>query len=107
MSMHSFMSALQTISKDVAEDCQINTLRTLLFVGQRGTCTQKDVEEFLETSNATTSRNVSYWTERRFDRQEGVGYIERTQDDYDRRMRNLTLTKRGHVFYEKIKGIIG
>lgn len=103
MSIHHFTAALDLISHDVAHDVQVNTVRVLLFVGQRGTCTQKDVEAFLETSNATTSRNVSYWTDRRFDREEGMGFIERTMDDQDHRHRNLRLTKRGLAFYSKLK----
>ena len=100
LSLHAFNAVLELISRDVSEGCQINTLRTLMFVGRRQGCTQKDVEEHLKTSNATTSRNVSYWTDRRLDRQAGVGFIDRVPDDHDRRMRILVLTKSGQAFYD-------
>jgi DNA-binding MarR family transcriptional regulator len=80
----------------------VNTLLTFLFVAERGTCTQGDVEAELGISTAGTSRNVSYWTDRRFDRTEGMGFIERVQDDYDRRIRNLSLTTKGKSFYKRL-----
>ncbi len=106
MSIHNFTAALELLSGEVAEDLQVNTLRTFMFIAGRGECSQKDVEAFLKTSNATTSRNVSYWTDRRFDRQPGAGFVERTIDDHDQRNRILKLTKRGVSFYAKLKGTI-
>jgi DNA-binding MarR family transcriptional regulator len=105
MPITGIMSALQIVSAEVDEACQVSTLLTFLFIAQRGTCTQKDVEVFMKTTNASCSRNVSYWTERRFDRNHGMGFVTRTADDYDRRMRNLTLTPRGKAFYAKLKGL--
>ena len=99
---HRLARALDLIAKDISGEVQVNTLLTFLFIAERGTCTQSDVEAYLKISTAGASRNVSYWTDRRFDRTEGMGFIERVQDDYDRRLRNLSLTAKGKVFYKKL-----
>lgn len=106
MSIPRFSAALELLSREVAEDLQISTLRTLLFVGQRGECSQKDIAVHLKASQTSISRNVSYWTERRADRQAGIGYIERIIDEHDQRNRILRLTKRGQAFYAKLKDVI-
>jgi len=94
---------LEWIAQEIEPDIQLGTLRAFLFVAERGTCQQKDVELHLKSTNASTSRNISYWTDRRFDRKPGKNFIKREEDDYDRRMRNLTLTKKGQAFYDQLK----
>lgn len=88
---------------EVDNELQIQTLRVFLFVAHRGSCTQKDVELALNYSNSSASRNVSYWTERRFDKREGKGFIVRLEDPTDRRYKVLTLTKKGKEFFERIR----
>lgn len=100
------LNLLEKVADEVNPDIQLATLRTFLFVASRGKCTQKDVEEYLGGSNAMASRNVSYWTDRKHDRSQGMGFINREEDDYDRRMRNLTLTKKGQAFYNKLKEML-
>lgn len=102
MSTFRLSRVLELVAKDIAPDCQIVTLLVFFFIAERGTCTQKDVEEGLDLTNASTSRNVSYWTERRFDRERGMGYVERVPDEFDRRLRNLSLTEEGKRFYRKL-----
>lgn len=97
------LNLLEKIADDVDPDIQLTTLRAFLFIASRGKCTQKDVELHLKTNNASASRNVSYWTDRKFDRSPGMDFVKREEDDYDRRMRNLTLTKKGQNFYSKLK----
>lgn len=105
MNIIQFNRALELLSSDVDADIQLQTVRALLFVAMRGSCTQKDVELELQTNNASASRNVSYWTDRRFDRKPGMGFIMRVEDDNDRRFKVLTLTKKGQAFIEKLKGV--
>lgn len=97
-----FTRLLELVAKEVNGELQINTLLTFLFIAHRGKCTQRDVEEGLKITTASASRNVSFWTDRRFDRQDGMDFVERVVDDYDRRLRNLTLTKKGKEFYKKV-----
>lgn len=90
---------------EVDEEIGIQTLRAFLFVAARGSCAQKDVELGLGQTNASASRNISYWTDRRFDRKPGKGFIMRVEDPYDRRFRSLTLTQRGREFVEKLRKV--
>ncbi len=91
------------LSKELEPELQLSTLRVFLYIASRGKCTQNEVEQELGQSNATASRNVSFWTDRRADRKPGKGFVLRTEDDYDRRYKNLTLTKKGQNFYQKLK----
>lgn len=96
-------NALSKVSDLVDAELQLQTLRCFLFVAHRGSCTQKDVENALKLSNASASRNISYWTERRFDRKDGKGFIMRVDDPHDRRFRVLTLTKKGRDFFNLLR----
>jgi DNA-binding MarR family transcriptional regulator len=102
MSVHSLTRSLELVAKDLGGEMQVNTMLVFLFVAKRGKCTQKDVELDLKISNAAASRNVSYWTDRRYDRQEGLGFIDRVEGDHDRRFKELTLSPRGKDFYKKL-----
>jgi DNA-binding MarR family transcriptional regulator len=96
-------NSLSKVSDLIDTELQIQTLRCFLFVAHRGSCTQKDVENALKLSNASASRNISYWTDRRFDRKEGKGFIMRVDDPQDRRFRVLTLTKKGRDFFNLLR----
>lgn len=91
------------LAKDVDSELQLQTLRCFLFVASRGTCSQRDLEISLKLTNASASRNISYWTDRRFDRRPGKDFIERVEDEYDRRFKVLTLTKKGKEFLNKLR----
>jgi len=103
MDVNELINALETFST-IDGEVQLQTMLAFLYVARRGTCTQKDVEIELGMTNATASRNISYWTERRFDRRPGIGFIERREDDHDRRYKVLQLTARGRSFFEKLTG---
>ena len=77
MQVHELARTIEYISKKIGGDAQLTTVMTFLFVAQRGRCTQKDVEEELGLTNSSASRNVSFWTHRRFDREPGLNFIER------------------------------
>lgn len=86
-------------------ELQIQTIRVFLFVAIKGSCVQKDVETGLGMTNPSASRNVSYWTDLRFDKKAGKGFISRHDDVSDRRHKVLMLTKKGKEFYEKVTKI--
>jgi DNA-binding MarR family transcriptional regulator len=88
---------------DIDPEMQVTTMLVFLYIAQRGVCTQKDVEIGLGLTNATVSRNVSYWCDRKSYQKEGIGYVERTEDPRDRRYKLLRLTKAGQKFYEKVR----
>ena len=103
MIMPSFLNLLETIGTEVSGELPLITLRTFLFVGSRGQVSQKEVEEHLNCSNAAASRNISYWTDRRFDRNPGMDMMVREVDDYDRRVKVVKLNRKGREFYERIR----
>jgi len=106
MEVHQLIRALEYVSKEVTGEATLITLLTFLLVARRGACLQKDIELELKMSAAAASRNVSYWTERRSDGNPGVGFIERVEDHCDRRLRNLSLTRRGRRFYKELQELM-
>ena len=105
MDINLLTKAITHISKNIDSELQLQTLRAFLFIAQRGSCSQKDVENELGITNASASRNVSYWTDRRFDRKPGLGFVERVEDEYDRRYKTLTLTLKGRDFFEQLRSL--
>lgn len=105
MDLNLMMRACEVIATEIDPDIQVSTLRAFLFVASRGSCTQKDVEQELKTTNATTSRSISYWTDLRADRKPGMNFILRLEDPNDRRFKILTLTKKGQAFLEKLRKV--
>lgn len=93
------------LSDEVDQELQLQTLRVFLFVAHRGSCTQKELELGLQITNGSASRNVSYWTDLRFDKKPGKGFIMRVEDPQDRRYKILTLTKSGREFWERFKAV--
>lgn len=84
-------------------EMQLNTMLTFLYIARRGVCIQQDIERELGLSNATASRNVSYWTAQKAYNKPGVGFVERMEDPKDRRQRLLRLTKEGKAFFDRIQ----
>ena len=78
-----------------------------LFVAQRGTTTQKDIEVALGLNNATASRGVSWWCDVKRYGQRGAGFLEREEDPRDRRYRLVRLTEDGKAFYLRLRAIEG
>lgn len=104
MTPSGLLGLLEWVSDEVGHpELQLSTLRTFLFVATRGTCGQKDVEQHLKATQGSTSRNVAFWTEKRFDREPGMGFIRREEDDNDRRSKKLSLTSKGDEFYNRLK----
>jgi|LauGreDrversion4_2_1035121.scaffolds.fasta_scaffold266797_3 DNA-binding MarR family transcriptional regulator len=100
-------SALGYISETVDNEIPIQTLRAILFVAVRGSCTQKELEDGLGLTNASASRNISYWADIRFDKKPGKNFVTRVEDPADRRYRILTLTKTGRSFVDGLREAMG
>lgn len=100
-------SALGYISEAVDNELPLQTLRAIIYVAVRGSCTQKDLEDDLGMTNGSASRNISYWADIRFDRKPGKNFIMRVEDPADRRYRILTLTKTGRNFIDGLRESLG
>lgn len=105
MDLNLLMRALELITTEIDPDIQVSTVKAFLVVAMRGSCTQKDVEVELNATNATASRSISYWTDRKADRKPGLNFILRLEDPHDRRFKTLTLTKKGQAFLEKLRKV--
>lgn len=103
MSFKEFKRVLAEFSK-IDSEMQVPTILCFLYVAENNECLQRDVEVSLGLTNGSASRNISYWTDRRFDRKPGKGFIERFEDNYDRRLRVLRLTPEGKEFFNKLRG---
>ena len=78
-----------------------------LTIARHGTCTQRDLSLELGMTEGSASRAVAYWSDTRFDKQDGMDMIERFEDPRDRRYKMLRLNAKGRLFYEKLKAIGG
>ena len=107
MTPTTLLNLLEWISLETVEEIQLNTLRTFLFVASRGKVGQKEIEQSLGASGASASRNIAYWTKRRFDKKPGLDFLARVEDENDRRNNVIMLTKKGEAFYERLKDKLG
>lgn len=91
----------------VNPDMTLPAIRTMIHVINNPGLTQRDLESYMELSNAGSSRNVSFWAEIRgtADRRPGLHYMTRTEDPSDRRYRLLHLTAKGKQFADRLKGV--
>lgn len=103
MDTRELTKALKFISEQIGSELQLQTLRTFMYIAQQGQCTQAELEQHLGMTNASTSRNVSFWTDLRYDKKPGKNMVQRVEDRGDRRQRILVLTSKGKEFFEKIK----
>lgn len=103
MDINELRGALETFA-EVDSEIQVQTMLVFLYIAQAGTCTQKSIENAMAISPAAASRNVAYWTDRRFDRRPGMGFVLKQEDDHDRRFKTLSLTLKGTQFYEQLQG---
>lgn len=81
----------------------VQTILTFLSIARRRECTQKDIEAELGLTNASASRNVAYWTDLKIYGVPGKGFVDRREDERDRRYKKLTLTAEGRRFHAKLK----
>jgi DNA-binding MarR family transcriptional regulator len=106
MDTHALTRQLETFAS-LDPEMQIPAMLAFLYIAHLGRCSQKDLEVALGFSNAAASRNVSYWTHRRFDRRPGHDMVERHEDPFDRRLKALALNNRGKMFFAKLRGTHG
>ena len=59
MDINLFNKAIAHLSKNIDSELQLQTLRAFLFIAQRGSCSQKDVENELGITNASWAARVA------------------------------------------------
>ena len=95
-----------------SNEISISVLSTLLYVGSRNECHKQALEEDLQMTRASTSRNTDMLSKHHRlliasgKRKPGLGLIKKEVDVSDRRRSTLTLTKKGEKLFTQIKHIL-
>ena len=95
-----------------SQEISISVLCTLLYVGSRNECHKQALEEDLEMTRASTSRNSDMLSKHHRlliasgKRKPGLGLIRKEVDPGDRRRTLLTLTKKGETLFTQIKDVL-
>ncbi|UYW26422.1 hypothetical protein OKC48_24720 [Methylorubrum extorquens] len=89
-----------TIDKNI----EAQTMKVFLAVAHKGQCVAIDLERKLGLTNATVSRNITYWSDaiQKKTGEPGPGYIERRPNPRDRRYKLLRLTEDGQAFHRSL-----
>tara|TARA_Y100001963_G_C6664818_1_gene392224 strand:- start:10 stop:408 length:399 start_codon:yes stop_codon:yes gene_type:complete len=95
-----------------SQEISISVLCTLLYVGSRNECHKQALEEDLEMTRASTSRNTDMLSKHHRlliasgKRKPGLGLIRKEVDPTDRRRTVLTLTKKGETLFTQLKDVL-
>lgn len=81
-------------------------MATLFYVAAHKDCHKTAMEEDLNISTASGSRNTDWLSEFHRLRKPGMGLITKTQDPSNRRRQQLRLTSKGEQLIHQIKEII-
>ena len=95
-----------------SQEISISVLCTLLYVGSRNECHKQALEEDLEMTRSSTSRNTDMLSKHHRlliasgKRKPGLGLIRKEVDSADRRRTVLTLTKKGETLFTQLKDVL-
>ena len=89
----------------ISDQMPVSYILALLWVAQNPDGNQLDLEKYLGSSNATTSRAVKYWSKWKSFKKgtHGPDFIESYHDPMDQRYKRLKLTKTGQMFITHLK----
>ena len=95
-----------------SQEISISVLCTLLYVGSRNECHKQALEEDLEMTRASTSRNTDMLSKHHRllipsgRRKPGLGLIKKEPDISDKRRSVLTLTPKGKELITQLKDVL-
>jgi DNA-binding MarR family transcriptional regulator len=89
---------LMTIDPDMS----IQRAAVLLTIAREDGLTQVQLMDRLNTTSASTSRHVAYWSALNRLKREGKGWIQYVEDPMDRRVKMLRLTEKGQSELAKL-----
>ncbi|GGY54088.1 MarR family winged helix-turn-helix transcriptional regulator [Parvularcula lutaonensis] len=78
-------------------------LQAFLYVANNEGCSQAQVQKFLGTSSAVSSRTVSRFFDKDYRGQKGFGFLRQERDPDDQRLRIISLTAEGRAF---LRGLV-
>lgn len=82
-------------------------LESFLLVAESPGITMREVEAKMDVANATTSRNIAYWSKWRKYEVPGMDFLEIYPDPRDRRLRIIEMTPKGEAFLSKVNELMG
>lgn len=88
------------------EDITPIAVSCFLFIASRDGCHKQAMEEYLDLSTSTGSRNTDFLSPVHRLGKPGLNLIEKTQDPTNRRRSILTLTEKGRRLTTQIKRIL-
>lgn len=106
MDVNRFLNGLELFA-EIDPNMQISTALVFGYVARRPGCAQKDVETAFQMTNASASRNITYWTTLKKIGTPGVGFLRRDEDPADRRYKILHLTEAGERFSARLQRMLG
>lgn len=95
---------LLELFRNIDPEMSISCALALLYCDEE--TTQRDVETRLGLSNASASRNVSFWSEWKKYQVAGQNMITQTVDPQDRRYRLVELNPKGKAFVAQINSLL-
>jgi len=97
-----FLEKLQEIDPAMP----LSVIQTFIWVAVNDGKHQYDLERYLDTTTATASRCINWWSDWKSfrDKKKGPGYIESYPDPADKRYRIVRLTKKGREFWNSLIG---
>jgi DNA-binding MarR family transcriptional regulator len=101
MSIMHFSNTLGLFAK-INPEINSTMIQVFIYVAQAGIVNQKNIQDRLNLTNSTASRNISWWCSDKVYGKPGVGFIERYEDPTDRRYKLIRLTPAGQQFYARV-----
>ena len=93
--------------RELDNEMPAQLLSTLFYVASHKDCHKQALEEDLNFSTASGSRNTDWLTaEHRIKNRRGLGLITKTVDPSNRRRLQLALTPKGQVLVDQLKSIL-
>ncbi len=93
--------------RELDDEMPAQLLSTLFYVASHKDCHKQALEEDLNFSTASGSRNTDWLTaEHRIKNRRGLGLIVKEKDPSNRRRIQLRLTVKGQVFIDQLKSIL-
>lgn len=100
MNADQFENGLDYFLTHIGSDINPMAIKTFLYIARHDNCTQDSLGQHLGLSVAARSRQVAYWSDKRFDGRPGPDFVERLINREDGRYRALALNAAGKKFYQ-------
>ena len=105
MDLRKLATAFETLGSLAPGNFPIHHAQVFLFIGKKGHCTYKDIENAFDISNASASRIVNSLSENARHRETSHGLVEVYIDPEEGRRYRVRLTKKGKSVLRSLEGI--